>query len=273
MKTWCPDLTRRWDLFGEGMIPNSRDRCCVYPENMLHGILIALSIFMIDREPPALSEVDQIRLEATADGRDSLGEGVATLVENSHLWQVPNEGAEAPDLRLLRESPAMFRGDVFVVNGVLQQQAKLDSPWEGVSEWFVRDAEGIPFTLYVVGDIDMATGSTIVTTARFYKTMSFEGRDKQLRLYPAFVTPVVAISPVSPSSASYPMLLAIPFLGIASIVVFVLARSSGRKSHRSRIAHVQTDDVLDAMSESSSMLSDDPAQALELMYDKTEIKV
>jgi len=69
------------------------------------------------------------------------------------------------------------------------------------------------------------------------------------------------------------MLLAIPFLGIASIVVFVLARSSGRKSHRARIAHVQTDDVLDAMSESSSMLSDDPAQALELMYDRTEIEV
>ena len=273
MKTWCPDLTRRWDLFGEGMIPNSQDRCCVYPENMLHVILIALSAFVNNGEPPALSEVDQIRLEATADGRDSLGEGFATLVENSHLWQVQNDGAEAPDLRVLRESPAMFRGGVFVVNGVLQQQAQLDSPWEEVSEWFVRDVDGIPFTLYVVGEIDMAIGSTIVSTARFYKTMSFEGRDKQLRLYPAFVTPAVAISPVSSSSASYSILLIIPFLGIASIVVFVLARSSVRKSHRSRIAQVQTDDVLDAISESSSMLSDDPAKALELMYDRTEIEV
>ena len=272
MKTWCPDLTRRWDLFGEGMIPNSQYRCCVYPENMLHGILIALSIFVADGEPSTLTAVDQIRLEATADGRDSRGEGFATLVEHSHHWQPGSDVAETPDLRLLRESPAMFRGDEFLVNGVLQQQAKLDAPWEDVSEWFVRDADGIPFTLYVVGDIDREIGSTVVTTARFYKTMSFEGRDKQMRLYPTFVTPAVAIGPVSSPNVSYSVVIAVPFLAIASIVVFVLARSSRKNAYRSRIAQVQTDDVIDAMSESSSVLSDDPAQALELMYDRTEVE-
>jgi hypothetical protein len=56
-------------------------------------------------------------------------------------------------------------------------------------------------------------------------------------------------------------------------VVFVLARSSRKNAHRSRIAQVQTDDVIDAMSESTSVLSDDPAQALELMYDRTEVEV
>ncbi len=273
MKTWCPDLTRRWDLFGEGMIPNSQDRCCVYPENMLHVILIALSISVVEGEPSSLTEADQIRLEAAADGRDTRGEGFAALVENSHHWQVEDDAAEVPDLRLLRESPAKFRGDAFVVRGVLQQQAMLDAPWEDVSEWFVRDADGTPFTLYVVGEIDRATGSTIVATARFYKTMSFEGRDNQIRLYPTFVTPAVAIGPASSSNVSYSILLAVPFLGIASIVVFVLARSSRKNAHRSRIAQVQTDDVIDAMSESTSVLSDDPAQALELMYDRTEVEV
>jgi hypothetical protein len=240
---------------------------------MLHGILIVLSAYLMIEEPPSLSDVDHIRLEAVVDGRDSRGEGFAILIENCRRWEVSDDGAESPDQRLLRESPAIFRGDLFLVQGELQQQVKLDSPWEDVSEWFVRDDGGIPFTLYVVGDIDIATGSTIVTTARFYKTMFFEGRDKQVRLYPTFVAPAVAINPVILSSISNSILLAVPLLGIASIVVFVLARSSKRKSHRGRIVSVQTDDVLDAVTESSCMLSDDPAQALELMYDRTEIEV
>ena len=87
------------------------------------------------------------------------------------------------------------------------------------------------------------------------------------------MTPSVAVNPVFSSSVSYPILLAVPLLGIALIVVFVLARSSMRKTHRSRSVRVRTDDVIDAMSETKSVLFDDPAQAIEQMYDRTEIEV
>jgi len=259
--------------FGAGMIHHSLDRCCVYPEKMLHGILIVLSGVMIAVGPPPLSEIDHVRLEATVDGRDSRGEGFATLVENTRLWKIPFEKEDVPDMNILRGSPAMFRGDLFSVEGVVQQQAPLGPPWEGISEWFVRDAHGIPFMLYVVGDIDIEIGNSIAMTARFYKTMSFEGRDMQIRLYPTFVAPSVAINHATPAGASYALLLFVPLLALASIVVFVLARSGKRKTQRQRFVVVQTDDVINAMSESSSMLSDDPAQALGVMYDNSEIDV
>ena len=240
---------------------------------MLRWILTVLSSTMVVGEPPALLEIDRVRLEATVDGKDSRGEGFATLVDNVLLWSEPFEDASVPVLRMLRESPAEFRGDVFSVGGVVQLQTPLGAEWGGVSEWFVRDAEGVPFTLYVVGEIDIAIGSTITTTARFYKTMSFEGRDKQIRLYPTFVTPTIAIEDVTQNNASYALLFVIPLLGVASIVVFVLARSGKRKIHQRRITAVQTEEVIDAVAESSSLLSDDPAQALEVMYDRSEIEI
>ena len=240
---------------------------------MLHLILIVLSGALIAGEPSALTEIDHVLLEATVDGKDSRGEGFATLVDNVRLWRAPFEQATFPNLQILRESPSAFRGDVFSIEGVLELQTPLGSRWEGVSEWFVRDGEGVPFTLYVVGDNDITVGSTMQTTARFYKTMSFEGRDNQIRLYPTFVTPSVAINYSIPSSGSFAFLFVVPLLGVASIVVFLVARSGKRKTHRCRITSVQTEDVIDAVAESSSMLSNDPAQALEVMYDRSEIEV
>lgn len=242
----------------------------MYPEIMPQMYMIILSIILGVRGVPSLDESTQIRLQATVDGRDSRGEGFAALVDHARSWQPPFDDAQHANLRRIMEEPSLVRGVLFTIEGVVQQQSSLRSPWDDVNEWFVRDEHGVLFTLYVVGEIDFSDGMRVTSLARFYKTISIQGRDNQVRLYPTFVTSSSAINPIANGSILWFPWILLPVLAIASIVVFTLGRIGKHKTVGRQFTPKQTEQVLDAVRDSTSTLPDNPAQALATMYEQSE---
>ena len=183
------------------------------------------------------SNADQImsteqlhRLSTVVDGLDSRGDGFAALIEHVDGWRdVQVEGQTAPMQSLCLE-PNLFRGDLFLVKGTLEQVAPLGNPWEDVSEWFVRSNEGDLCVLYVSGQTNVKAGTSIETVARFYKTMSMQGRDQQHRLYPTFVTSSIGIQ----TEAFWSMYSTLIFglVLVLGVIVFLLQRHNSKRERR-----------------------------------------
>lgn len=222
---------------------------------------------------PPLSENVQIRLETAVDGRDSRGEAFQALLEDVRGWTMPI-GVVGYEMNsdLLTKDPATFRGDVVHWSGSLEQIREA-SPWENVQEWFVRGADGRVFIVFVEGIFNAQQGEVISGVARFYKTISLEGRDSKIRVYPTFVTTSIAITTAEIQALSPQMLFLLPILFVGMLLVFVLARVLKPKRHVRPSVCIQTDEVLDAMDGYESDLPDNASQALEQMYERAEEQV
>ncbi|HIO19962.1 MAG TPA: hypothetical protein EYN11_02600 [Phycisphaerales bacterium] len=220
---------------------------------------------------PPLSENVQIRLSTAVDGQDSRGESFAAILEHVSEWKSPIEAEfkEIPISALLAH-PEQYRGVLVRFQGALEQTSPQTQPWEGVHEWFVRDQSGALLCIYVVGSNQISVGDSISGIARFYKTMSMEGRDSQIRMYPTFVTSPLAIDLLASSNAIPTPLLLLPVLLFASIIVFILARLGKRKRPIRHRVPIQTDDVVDAMINYASDLPDNASQALAKMFEQSE---
>ncbi len=220
---------------------------------------------------PQLSENDQIRLSTAVDGQDSRGESFAAILEHVSEWKHPIEAEfkEIPVSALLAQ-PEEYRGVLVGFQGTLEQNSPQTQPWEGVHEWFVRDQSGSLLCIYVVGSTQISVGDSVSGIALFYKTMSMEGRDSQVRMYPTFVTSPLAIDLLASSNAIPTPLLLLPVLLIASIIVFILARLGKRKRQIRHRVPIQTDDVVDAMINYASDLPDNASQALAKMFEQSE---
>ena len=237
---------------------------------MLLEVVILFSCLLVNTDPPPLTEIDLLRLGTTMDERDTLGEGFAVLEEHVHLWEPTVVAQAKPEMMLMRTNPSAYRGELFVVSGVIEQQEQLSSPWEASQEWFIRDADGNLFVLYVIGETSIATQTRIQAPARFYKTISITARDKRLRMYPTFVTTAVVINTTNTGSV-FPMpVLLLPVVVGASVVVFLLGRFKKQSLTRERVPRIHTEEVLHAVNESNGSLPEDPAQALASMYEQSE---
>ena len=161
--------------------------------------------------------------------------------------------------------PVKYRGDVFVLDGVVEQAAPLGPPWGHIGEWFVRTKSGELCVVYVVGDLQMKKGTQVVAVTRFYKTMSMQGRDQQHRLYPTFVTSRGAIQSQSIGGwLSAALLGTVIFLGF---IVFWLQRINMKKARRlNEPVQLKSSEVLDAISEVHHDLERSNADALANLY-------
>ncbi len=219
-----------------------------------------------------MSENVQIRLETSVDGRDTQSEAFQALLEDVRGWSAPlgAVGTEM-DRESLTNNPAAFRGDLIHWSGSLEQ-AREASPWIDVQEWFVRGADGKVFIVFVEGKVDPKQGDAVSGVARFYKTISLEGRDSKIRVYPTLVTTSIAITTTEVQAFSPQMLFLLPILFVGMLVVFVLARLFKPKRHARHRVCIQTDEVIDAMDNYESDLPDNASQALEQLYERAEGK-
>ena len=237
---------------------------------MLLEVVISFSCVLGYTDPPPLTKIDLLRLETTVDERDALGESFAVLEEHVHLWEPTVVAQAIPEMILMKSNPSAYRGELFVVSGVIEQQEQLSSPWEASQEWFIRDADGNLFVLYVVGETTITTQTRIQAPARFYKTISITARDNRLRMYPTFVTTAMVINTTN-TGGVFPMpILLLPVVVGASVVVFLLGRFKKRSLAREIMPRIHTEEVLHAVSESIGSLPEDPAQALASMYEQSE---
>jgi hypothetical protein len=177
-----------------------------------------------------------------------------------------------PQIDWILKNPVQARGTLFTLQGVAEQRTLLAAPWNGIEEWFVRDANGSLFCLYVVGESNLVTGLHLKVPARFYKTIEMEGRDKRLRMYPTFVTSSVVIPAIATSSEAPFSFLLLPLIGLGTIVVFLLTRLRKYRKPRGHVLRIETEDVLDAVNEQVGDLPEDSSQALAAMYKQSEGK-
>ena len=223
---------------------------------------------------PPIEESDASRLVFAVDGRDSLDDGFAVLVENSKGWVAGISGETrlvptAVFLELAME-PAKYRGQEMAISGVIEQQMDSPPPWEFVGEWFVRDSSGTPFVLYVVGETELAAKANIVARARFYKRVDLTGRDGQVRSFATFVTSSKAVKSASLGTIIPHPLLLVPVVVVGAMVVFLLSRK--KPSHRLHVRDVSMhiDEMIDSADDTMMHLPDDPADALALLHESAE---
>ena len=221
---------------------------------------------------PPIEESEASRLVFAVDGRDSLDDGFAVLVENSKGWVagISDETRLVPTavfLELAME-PAKYRGQEMTISGVIEQQMDSPPPWEFVSEWFVRDSSGTPFVLYVVGETDVPAKANIVARARFYKRVDLTGRDGQVRSFSTFVTSSKAIK--SASLGNIIPLLLVPVVVVGAMVVFLLSRKKPSRRLHVRDVSMHIDAMIDSAGDTLMDLPEDPADALALLHESAE---
>ena len=241
---------------------------------MLLGTTLLLSCLITagsaGEEIVPMGENSQNRLQTVVDGLDSRGEGFAAMIDHVRAWTGSAENLQSPNTSLLLESPQQFRGNLFAVSGIVELSEPLQSPWVGVQELFVRDSSGNVFGLYVVGQAQGSPKLLEQSPALFYKTMSIEGRDNQIRLYPTFVTTVNVLNSSTALQEMPQTLLVIPILCILAFSLYLFIKITAGKTQRKRQPHIQSQEVIHAASEVSSELPDTPSEALEMMFEQSE---
>lgn len=272
------------------------------------ALLVFVSGSLVAATTP-LTEEQRIAIETARDGYDQREQAFAMLLENARSWtpgnQIPGSqtpgsqtpesqtpGMETqgeavlarPDDAAVVERPDEFRGRLFELEGVIQQQMRLANPEEGVMEWFIRTDNGVPLVIYMdekaLGE-PWRDGQRVRMLARFYKVIELTARDGVARQYSAFVGGFpAAISPHPPSppppegrGSAVTSRPPTSFRGLVTvllimIVIFVIAalvaRSKRRPTRDGRIA-INGPGVDEAGS-----LPDDPAQALAELRRRSE---
>ncbi|MCH7571589.1 MAG: hypothetical protein IH891_01600 [Planctomycetes bacterium] len=219
-------------------------------------------------EIPPLSEGQITRLATAQDGRDHQEEAFSALLENMKLYS--GEVGDSlirlkPDLDSMIKRPTDYRGDLYLLSGVFQQQTRLSVPYESVSEWFLRNDAGVPMLIYVTGlplesGVDFVVGDRVQMVARFYKRVDFIARDGIQRSYAAFVgakPKKLGLIAGDPLSGMWIVVIPVFFLALVFIILFAYVRHLKKRPHR-HSAPLTMKTIVDE----AGTLSDDPAQAL-----------
>lgn len=234
---------------------------------MLVETLVLLSTVLFTMDVSPIGESTKSRLQTVQDGVDTRGEGFSALLDHVRTWEGSAPFLTTPDRSILLSDPELFRGDIFLLSGVVELVEPLGQPWEGVEELFIRDREGNLFGLYITGQSSVSLQQSLQIPALFYKTISIEGRDNQLRVYPTFVTSHHVIL----TSANQPMIpnafFAIILFVFVVFVFYWIMKMTKRKRYRRPMHSIQTKDVLLAANETEGELPENPSEALAVMYD------
>ena len=229
-------------------------------------VLILICVLFGSLELP--SDI-RIRLENVVEGGDIRDEGFAALVDYVNSWGQEIRLSENLNRESLLNNPASFRGYMMSLRGTVERTIVLGDPWRGIHEWFVRDNAGHINVLYVLNANEISRGDFIVLPACFYKTMSLEGRDGQLRLYPAFLTNMQVIQVTTSSRKSIGLILFFISFGLILFLYMQRFLLKGKTENR-RSIKVKSHDVLNAVEDAHSNLPEDPAAALAELYDDGE---
>ncbi len=243
------------------------------------GLLLWFALATI----PPLTEDQRVRLDTAYDGRDHQEEAFVALIENASGWtsglgDVPVR--LKPDIDAMVASPDVYRGELCRIAGVIQQRTRLERPHDQVWEWFVRDDDGRPILVYVVGltaedESLFDDGDQVGLIGRFYKRVDADARDGRTRSYPAFVTAVEQIGRAGLDGGAdmkglftlaAVVLIAAGVLVVLLVVVARRQRGGSRPRRASGVVDGQAAEV-----DEGGSLPDDPAEALAELKRRAEV--
>lgn len=233
------------------------------------GIILGIALVAI----PPLTEDQRVRLATAFDGRDHQEAAFVALVENARIWTTGIGDAPVrlhPNLETMLNNPDPYRGTLCRITGRIQQQTPLSAPYEGVTEWFVRDDSGRPILVYVVdheSNPAFTDGQAVIVHGRFYKRVDEISRDGVSRRYPAFVGAL----PSRPGSADAALggmvvvIIPVAVLLVVFLVLMLYVRRNRAERPRRRPVFDERYEV-----DGSLGLPDDPVEALSEMRRRGE---
>lgn len=234
----------------------------------LLAVLTATRVGAADIAP--LSDAESIELETADDDADVSETAFRALVENARQWTEPVGDAPIginPDYAALLEDPAAHRGDVFRIEGVLQQRTAMDEPGGPIEEWFIRTADGRPVQVFVIDPraarpgIRFRDGTPVVVLGRFYKRTEDVDRQGRTQQYPAFVGALPRLASEGRWTAVATPLWIIAALIATLLIVFAILLVAARRARRTP-THVPGTKAQEPIVDDPRPLPDDPAEAL-----------
>jgi hypothetical protein len=221
---------------------------------------------------PPLTDEQRTLLQSADDDRTHEEVAFEALLEHVASWPDADPGVEplrlSADFAAILADPDAFRGELFQLEGTIQQRTRLAQPYQHAVEWFLRDEAGTPFIVYLhdrgLGEA-REDGDRINILARFYKRIDAVARDGKSRSYPAFVGAFPrlaapgASTPPPPPAPLKTIVIAVTALVAGFIILLLLARRNREPVPRRVWAGAEENArSLDA----SPPLPDDPAAAL-----------
>ncbi len=233
------------------------------------GIILGIALVAI----PPLTEDQRVRLATAFDGRDHQEAAFGALIENARVWTAGIGDAAIrlhPNLAAMLDDPEVYRGTLCQITGRLQQQTTLPSPYQGVTEWFVRDESGQPILVYVVSHADdpaIVDGQAVILHGRYYKRIDEIARDGVSRSYPAFVGAFPRRPTDTDGAVGGIAVIVIPVavLLVIFIVLMLYVRRNRLQRHIRRSASGERIKV-----DETPALPDDPVAALNEMRRRAE---
>lgn len=162
------------------------------------GFLAQLVLVMLLASAPPLTDAQRTQLDSARDTLTQTDEGALyPLLENALLWPANLEaGASIPDYKAIAANPAAYRGQLFLIEGILRRaqpigKLALPGPWEpALSEWTIQYGDK-PEDMLVVNLVappgEPVDGTQVRLAARFYKLWVTTSAGGQPRTYMVFV--------------------------------------------------------------------------------------
>lgn len=209
---------------------------------------------------PPLTDDEQALLETADASRDFREPAFFALLDNTKQWTDPPGDAPVRltfDEATAEADEAAYRGELFRLEGRVDQIEWFSDPYDGVIAWFLRDASDAPRLIFIdtrPGFVDIAEGQRAVVYARFYKLIEKTAADGVTRRYAAFVGALPQRASMMPAESALTPAGVVVGLVLIAGVMFLLARRAASQSRRldRRPPHHSTDTV-----EADAMIADD----------------
>lgn len=187
---------------------------------------------------PPLTKAEKAQLQATGD-RDSRIEAgeLYPLLNNAVKWKLGDEsGAQIPDYNALFESPADYRGELFLIEGLFNGEDSVrtmdtarDGPWTGkLEQWMIANnaAGDAPLVIYLVNPPPRPEkGAEIRLVGRFYKIWRTKVKNEDGQAdYLTFIGHSAAVTGYAPPTDRGSPMTVMFAVVFAMIVAFVFLR-------------------------------------------------
>lgn len=273
------------------------------------GLLVALGVLSPVGAAPPLSESDQQRIadgSTDHDGQIDQADGLYVLLRNAGQWAEDDFSGEdgaavapVPDYDYLGENPAKVRGNVYLIEGVFEQSARIpvrqtgaltagDFAWgDKLTRWAIRTSEsGDDVVLVFFNDPDQAIptpeqGTQVRVAARFYKVWDTETAEGEPFSFLTFVGGAYEATGKSPaarfgsSRSMRGIIISLILMSIAAffVVRLMLNRKAGQGAGGRTHAFLEQrrherDQQADAEDEVIDDLPDDPAAAMAVLLER-----
>ena len=229
-----------------------------------------------------LTPAQQTQLDTAGDFTGQFDEGALyPLLQNAWEWQNSDEaGAVIPDYAAIRQSPAEYRGQLFLIEGRFAGRSKKieylarPGPWDDkLREWVVvvdssKDEVAVAYLTHP--PVVPTAGARVRLAVRFYKALSDKDINGKPTDYLLFVghsaTVVDAGRGVGGAgSGSRPLVLVLAILAAGWYLLRRALRAKPLRADQRRVsqADIDAEQVMDE--ETELELPDDPAQALDVL--------